>query len=410
MQTPLWKRILIWGICALGLLYALPNLFYSRVETHNDAAAAIEAAGGTATAEQEAAVALWPDWVPSGLVNLGLDLRGGAHLLAEVQVADVYKDRIDLLWPEVRDALRAERDTVGAVRRQPSEDGVLKVRISNPAGMPRALEVVRGLATPVTTLTGVGAIGHRGDGRGRRHRRAVVRGRTGRDRQPHDPAVARDHPPPGGRGRHPRTDDPASGRRPHPDPGAGHRLGGRTQGADRHDGAADLQPGRRAGRPTPTTVPGPRNILLPSADEEGVFYVIEQHAGRVSGEELVDAQPAFDQNGRPAVNFRFNPTGARAFGDYTAAQHRAALRHRAGRRGDLGPHDPVGDPRRVGHHHRQLHGRGKHRPCRAAARRCAAGRADLPRGTDHRAGTGAGQHRCGQDCRADRHGRCRAPS
>ena len=33
---------------------------------------------------------------------------------------------------------------------------------------------------------------------------------------------------------------------------------------------------------------------------------------------MVDAQPSFDQNGRPAVNFRFNPTGARKFGDYTA--------------------------------------------------------------------------------------------
>ena len=32
----------------------------------------------------------------------------------------------------------------------------------------------------------------------------------------------------------------------------------------------------------------------------------------------MDAQPSFDQNGRPAVNFRFNPTGARKFGDYTA--------------------------------------------------------------------------------------------
>ena len=38
----------------------------------------------------------------------------------------------------------------------------------------------------------------------------------------------------------------------------------------------------------------------------------------VSGEDLNDAQPAFDQNGRPAVNFRFNASGARAFGDYTA--------------------------------------------------------------------------------------------
>ena len=38
----------------------------------------------------------------------------------------------------------------------------------------------------------------------------------------------------------------------------------------------------------------------------------------VTGEELVDAQPSFDQNGRPAVNFRFNGSGARKFGDYTA--------------------------------------------------------------------------------------------
>ena len=38
----------------------------------------------------------------------------------------------------------------------------------------------------------------------------------------------------------------------------------------------------------------------------------------VTGEDLVDAQPSFDQNGRPAVNFRFNPSGGRRFGDYTA--------------------------------------------------------------------------------------------
>jgi preprotein translocase subunit SecD len=317
MQTPLWKRILIWGICALGLLYALPNLFYSRVETHNDAAAAIAAAAGTATAEQEAAVALWPDWAPSGLVNLGLDLRGGAHLLAEVQVADVYKDRIDLLWPEVRDALRAERDTVGAVRRQPSDDGVLKVRIANPAGMPRALEIVRGLATPVTTLTGVGQSDIEVTAEGEdivvqlsEAERAATDTRTIQQSL----EIIR------------RRVDEVGTREPTI----------QRQGADRIliqvpgiGSAAELKAliGTTArltfnpvvGRTTdPDTVPGPRNVLLPSADEEGVFYVIEQQAV-VSGEELVDAQPAFDQNGRPAVNFRFNPTGARAFGDYTAA-------------------------------------------------------------------------------------------
>jgi len=63
--------------------------------------------------------------------------------------------------------------------------------------------------------------------------------------------------------------------------------------------------------------PGPNNEILPSLDEQGVYYILERNPV-VTGEELVDAQPAFDQNGRPAVNFRFNPTGARAFGDYTA--------------------------------------------------------------------------------------------
>jgi len=48
-----------------------------------------------------------------------------------------------------------------------------------------------------------------------------------------------------------------------------------------------------------------------------VFYVLER-APVVTGEELVDAQPSFDQSGNPAVSFRFNPQGARAFGEYTA--------------------------------------------------------------------------------------------
>jgi preprotein translocase subunit SecD len=38
----------------------------------------------------------------------------------------------------------------------------------------------------------------------------------------------------------------------------------------------------------------------------------------VTGDDLVDSQPGFDQNGLPAVTFRFNPAGARAFGVYTA--------------------------------------------------------------------------------------------
>ena len=103
LQIDLWKRILIVATCAIGLFLALPNAFYTRVETHNDALKALSAAE---QADQTGAAVStdWPGFLPSALVNLGLDLRGGAHLLAEVQVSDVYATRIQAMWPEVRNA------------------------------------------------------------------------------------------------------------------------------------------------------------------------------------------------------------------------------------------------------------------------------------------------------------------
>jgi preprotein translocase subunit SecD len=65
-------------------------------------------------------------------------------------------------------------------------------------------------------------------------------------------------------------------------------------------------------------IAGPGQIILPDANDEGVFYVVDE-VPVVTGEDLTDAQPSFDQNNRPAVNFKFYPSGARKFGDYTAA-------------------------------------------------------------------------------------------
>ena len=137
-----WKRVVIWATCALGLLFALPNGFYGQVESYNDA----QEAGQEATG--------WPSFLPSGLVNLGLDLRGGAHLLGEVKLAEVYTTRLEGFWPEVRNVLRNERATIGAIRQQEGGAGELVVRIGNPKQMDRAIEVVQTLARPVTSLTG----------------------------------------------------------------------------------------------------------------------------------------------------------------------------------------------------------------------------------------------------------------
>ena len=80
LHFPIWKRIIIWGLCATALIFAMPNLFYDRVERYSDAERMVEMAGEIATDEQGADLDLWPSWLPSTIVHLGLDLRGGAHL------------------------------------------------------------------------------------------------------------------------------------------------------------------------------------------------------------------------------------------------------------------------------------------------------------------------------------------
>ncbi len=316
LQIPMWKRILIWATCALGLLFAMPNLFYDRVERHNDAVAALETGPRSAALEEDRAG--WPSFLPSFLINLGLDLRGGAHLLAEVRVSDVYADRIDGMWPSVRDRLASERAIVGAVRRIPSDDpGELRVRVGNPATIDQAAAFVRELAQPTQSLTGFTQardLDVRVDGD------EIVVTLSDAERQATDERtmrlsleIIR------------RRVDEAGTREPTI----------QRQGADRIliqvpgiGSAEELKAligttARLTFHPVvsvtsnPDEIPGPRQVIYPSLDEPGTLYILEQ-TPVVTGEQLVDAQPGQDQNNRPAVNFRFNPAGGRAFGLYTA--------------------------------------------------------------------------------------------
>src|SRR5215469_10515898 len=77
-----WKILLILGVCALGVLFSLPNLF---------------------TATQ---LAWLPSWIPHKQVNLGLDLRGGSYLLLQVDVAAAQTEQLNSTIDNVRDALR----------------------------------------------------------------------------------------------------------------------------------------------------------------------------------------------------------------------------------------------------------------------------------------------------------------
>ena len=317
LQIARWKRILILGICLLGMAYAAPNLFYGRVESHNDAVAAIEKAGGAATPEQQADRAGWPDWLPNGLVNLGLDLRGGAHLLGEVHTAEVYQARMDSLWPELRKALADQRAVVGAVRRVAAPDGTLRVEIGNADQIAKAVEIARGLATPVASLSGAGQTDIVVQAEGN----ALVIGLSDAEKAATDDRtiqqsleIVR------------RRVDEVGTREPSITRQGENRIVIQVPGIGSAEELKALigttakltfNPVVATGS-DPKSNPGLGNVILPDAENPELFYTLEANAV-VTGEELTDAMPGTDQNGAPAVDFRFNPGGARKFGAYTSA-------------------------------------------------------------------------------------------
>ena len=74
------KTTLILGVCLLGMLLGVPNLFSAPAA-----------------------------WMPWRTVHLGLDLRGGSYLLLEVDMKAVLKERLDSLADGVRQALRTSQ-------------------------------------------------------------------------------------------------------------------------------------------------------------------------------------------------------------------------------------------------------------------------------------------------------------
>ena len=315
LQFSLWQKLLIIVICVVGILFSIPNAFYTRVENKNDTLNAMSKGQQLSSSELENLRA-WPAFLPSNLVNLGLDLRGGAHLLAEVKVEEVYGQRLDAMWQEVRDVLRAERDVIGIIRRQDGRADQLRVKISDISGMPKAKELIEGLARPVSSLSSVGkkdlkvtsdknilivefseveklALNERT----MKQSLEIIRRRV-------DEVGTRE----------PTIQQQGERRILIQVPGIGSAselktLIGTTAKLGFYPVIKQTSNSEEQGTG--------RTQTLPAKDDKTIYYVLEKSPA-ITGEELVDAQPTFDQNGQPAVSFRFNPGGARKFGNYTA--------------------------------------------------------------------------------------------
>ncbi|HSF90859.1 MAG TPA: protein translocase subunit SecD, partial [Paracoccaceae bacterium] len=310
-----FKRTVILFLCLCGILFAAPNLFYQKVETANDLRA-LQEIGAPLTAAQQADLKGWPEFLPSALVNLGLDLRGGAHLLVEVAVEDVYASRLDAMWPEVRDALRDLRDDIGSLRRQESAPDELRVRIADLNGMPKALEAIRDLSRPVVSLTGAGS----SDFEVAQDGSDIVLSLSEAEKIATDDRtmeqsleIIR------------RRVDEAGTREPTIQRQGADRILVQVPGIGSAEELLKLigKTAKLTFNPviTQTTNPDqrvqPDEIVLPDAESPDLYYILDRSAV-VSGDELTDSQPAFDQNGRPSVTFRFDASGGRKFGQYTA--------------------------------------------------------------------------------------------
>src|SRR3982074_2237144 len=284
-----WKALAIILTALVVCLCAVPNFF------------------------PEARVKTWPLWAQRHLV-LGLDLQGGSHLLLEVDANAVKKDKLDQVRDDVRRVLREIKIVyTGLTARADS----VEVRITKDTDLPTALSKLRELSQPLGGL--LGSSGQRSldvsDAGGGLIRLSVPQAAvTDRIRQ----AVEQSIQIVERRVNELGTVEPLIQRQGTDrilvqgpglqDPTRLKELLGKTAKLDFR--MVDLTvPADQAQQ---GSVP-PDSELLMSSTSPKTPYVIKKQV-LVSGADLTDAQPGFDQrSGEPIVSFRFNTSGSRKF-------------------------------------------------------------------------------------------------
>jgi preprotein translocase subunit SecD len=259
----------------------------------------------------------WPKWAQRHVV-LGLDLQGGSHILLEVDANSVKKDKLEQVRDDVRRVLReAKVGYTGLAVRGES----VEVRISNPADFPTALAKLRELSQPLGGI--LGSSGQRSaevSDAGNNVVRLTVppAAITERVRQSVEQSIQIVERRINELG----TVEPLIQRQGIDrilvqvpglqDPTRLKELLGKTAKLDFRMVDSTIPPEQA----TQGRVPPDSEILM-SAQPPKVPYVIKKQV-LVSGGDLTDAQPGFDQRtGEPIVTFRFNTSGARKFAQAT---------------------------------------------------------------------------------------------
>ena len=305
LRFPIWKIIIILLPCLWGVYSFSPHFFYSQVEKYND----LKKTEKFKTDNQHPEKLLWYDWAPSNLVNLGLDLRGGAHVLVEVNLEDVYSERLLNFWPEIRKTLRTIRGDVGSFTQNLSDDDSLIIKISKKSGISDAISILSNQISPSNKVLNFSKF--------EENKIKVSFNQQEKnkiDKQTMDQSLEIIR----------RRVDEAGTREPTIQKQGDRRIVIQVPGLGSAEELLQLI-GKTAKLTFHQVIknnvscekkPSSRNIIVPSIDDINSCLELEKRFV-VSGSQLTNAQPSFDQNNRPAVSFQFNPVGGRKFGDYT---------------------------------------------------------------------------------------------
>lgn len=266
----------------------------------------------------EAQVKTWPAWAQRRLV-LGLDLQGGSHLLFEVDANAVKKDKLDQVRDDVRRVLRdAKIPYTGLAVRGDN----VEVRITNNPDVQTALSKLRDLSQPLGGLLGSNGqrsleVADAGGGTIRltvpqaaitdRIRQAIEQSITIIEKRVNElgtvePLIQRQGVD--------RILVQAPGEQ---NPQRLIDIVGKTAKMDFRMVDTTVSADQAAAGRTP-----PDSEILPSTEPGRQPYVVKKQV-LVSGGELTDAQPGFDQrSGEPIVSFKFNTVGSRKFAQATS--------------------------------------------------------------------------------------------
>ncbi|TDR89949.1 protein translocase subunit SecD [Enterovirga rhinocerotis] len=288
------KIALTLGFVLLGLILAVPSMLTKQ--------------------EREAYLKAVPSWVPSWLVPqramiLGLDLQGGSHILLEVDRTDLVRGQGTQLRDDVRRTLREGNvQPEGGIQLSPR--GV-QVRISDAAARARVMPKLRELAQPINNAilgpTGARTLDIVEGADGLIQLNFSEAGITDRIRRAVDQSieVVRKRIDPTG------TLEPSIQRQ-----GLDRVLVQIPGLQDASDVAKNLNPAKLEFRLL-GDAGSTDTELMPSKEAGGQRVPVERRV-IVSGSELTDAQPGFDQRtNEPIVNFRFTLKGAQAFAEAT---------------------------------------------------------------------------------------------